>query len=69
MIKEIQKKYASGYLALFVLPVLFIANGWVFVTGIQTASIPLILICALIGVDYLFVLLVFSWCTPTRQGY
>jgi len=50
MIKEIQKKYASGYLALFVLPVLFIANGWGFVTGIQTASIALILICALIGV-------------------
>jgi regulator of protease activity HflC (stomatin/prohibitin superfamily) len=50
MIKEIQKKYASGYLALFVLPVLFIANGWGFVTGIQTTSITLILICALIGV-------------------
>jgi len=50
MIKEIQKKYASGYLALFVLPVLFIANGWGFVTGIQTASIALILICALSGV-------------------
>ncbi len=50
MIKEIQKKYASGYLALFVLPVLFIANGWGFVTGIQTASIALILICALIGI-------------------
>jgi regulator of protease activity HflC (stomatin/prohibitin superfamily) len=50
MIKEIQKKYASGYLALFVLPVLFIANGWGFVTGIQTVSIPLILTCALIGI-------------------
>ncbi|MGB5289930.1 MAG: SPFH domain-containing protein [Lysobacterales bacterium] len=50
MIKEIQKKYASGYLALFVLPVLFIANGWGFVTGIQTTSIALILICALIGI-------------------
>lgn len=50
MIKEIQKKYASGYLALFVLPVLFIANGWGFVTGIQTVSIPLILSCALIGI-------------------
>ena len=28
MIKEIRKTYASGYLALFVLPVLFIANGY-----------------------------------------
>ena len=53
MIKEIRKTYASGYLALFVLPVLFIANGWGFVTGIQTASIPLILSCALIGVALL----------------
>ena len=53
MIKEIRRKYASGYLALFVLPVFFIANGWGFVTGIQTASIPLILICALIGVALL----------------
>jgi len=50
MIKEIQKKYASGYLALFVLPVLFIANGWMFVTAVQSASPPLIIICVLIAI-------------------
>ncbi len=50
MIKEIQKKYASGYLALFVLPVLFIANGWMFVTAVQSETLPLIIICVLIAI-------------------
>ena len=50
MIKEIQKKYASGYLALFVLPVLFIANGWMFVTAVQSETLPLIIISILIAI-------------------
>jgi regulator of protease activity HflC (stomatin/prohibitin superfamily) len=47
MIKEVQKKYASGYLALFVLPVLFIANAWMFTRALQSMTIPLI-ICSLL---------------------
>ncbi len=50
MIKEIQKKYASGYLALFVLPVLFIANAWMFIRALQSMTIPLIIFSLLIAV-------------------
>ena len=50
MIKEIQKKYASGYLALFVLPVLFIANAWMFIRALQSTTIPLIIFSLLIAV-------------------
>jgi hypothetical protein len=39
MIKEIERKYASGYLALVILPLLLIADIWVFVTALQTQSI------------------------------
>ena len=48
MIKEIRKTYASGYLALFVLPVLFIANGYMLVKAVQTTTISLIIIAVLI---------------------
>ncbi len=50
MIKEIQKKYASGYLALFILPVLFIANGWMFFKAIQTPTFALVILSLLIAV-------------------
>ena len=49
MIKEIRKTYASGYLALFVLPVLFIANAWMFIRALQSATIPLVIVFILIG--------------------
>jgi regulator of protease activity HflC (stomatin/prohibitin superfamily) len=49
MIKEIRKTYASGYLALFVLPVLFVANAWMFIRALQSATIPLVIVFALIG--------------------
>jgi regulator of protease activity HflC (stomatin/prohibitin superfamily) len=39
MIKEIERKYASGYLAIVLLPLLLIADIWVFVTALQTQSI------------------------------
>ncbi len=39
MIKEIERKYASGYLAIVILPLLLIADIWVFVTALQTQSI------------------------------
>jgi len=50
MIKEIQKKYASGYLALFILPVLFVANGWMFVDALKSMTVPLIICCVLIAI-------------------
>lgn len=53
MIKEIQKKYASGYLALFILPVMFIANGWIFVKAFQSFTIPLMIFCVLAGIALL----------------
>ena len=39
MIKEIEQKYASGYLAIVILPLLLIADIWVFVTALQTQSL------------------------------
>ena len=50
MIKEIQKKYPSGYLALFILPVLFIANGWMFFSALRSLTIPLIILAVLVAV-------------------
>jgi len=50
MIKEIQRKYASGYLALFVLPVLFLGNAWMFVRAIQSQTIPLIVFSVLVAI-------------------
>ena len=49
MIKEVQKKYASGYRALFVLPLLFIANAWMFTRALQSMTIPLIIFSLLIA--------------------
>jgi len=50
MIKEIQRKYASGYLALVVLPALFIANGWMFFQALKTQNIPLIVTAVLLAI-------------------
>ena len=50
MIKEIQKKYASGYLALFVIPVLFLGNGWMFFRAVQSQTIPLIIFSVLVAI-------------------
>jgi len=43
MIKEIRKKCVSGYLALVVLPVLFIANGYMFFKALQALNIALMI--------------------------
>ncbi len=66
MIKEIQKKYASGYLALFVLPVLFILNGWMFVTALKSQTIPLIIICLLLAVVLLICFAGFFMVHPNQ---
>jgi len=49
MIKEIQRKYASGYLALVVLPLLLIADGWGFYKAVQAESIAYVVIVVLIA--------------------
>ena len=66
MIKEIQKKYASGYLALFVLPVLFIANGWMFITALQSRTIPLVIFCVLLAVVLLICFAGFFMVHPNQ---
>jgi len=66
MIKEIQKTYASGYLALFVLPVLFIVNGWMFVRALQTMTIPLIILFVLIAVALLICFAGFFMVHPNQ---
>ena len=66
MIKEIHKKYASGYLALFVLPVLFIANGWMFITAVQSKTIPLVLFCVLVAIVLLICLAGFFMVHPNQ---
>ena len=50
MIKEIQRKYASGYLALVVIPVLLIADLWFLVRAVQTESAAFIICAILIGI-------------------
>ena len=47
MIKEIKRKYASGYLALVVIPALFMLDGWFFVLSVQSQNVGFI-ICALL---------------------
>ena len=54
MIKEIERKYASGYLAIVILPLLLIADIWVFVTALQTQSIVMG-ICSLLTAIVLLV--------------
>ena len=66
MIKEIHKKYASGYLALFVLPVLFIANGWMFITAVQSDTIPLVIFCVLLAVVLLICFAGFFMVHPNQ---
>jgi len=66
MIKEIKKTYPSGYLALVVLPVLFIANGWMFIRAIQSMTIPLIIGSVLIAVVLLICFAGFFMVHPNQ---
>ena len=66
VIKEIQKKYASGYLALFVLPVLFIANGWMFIKAIQSLTIPLMIFSVLVAIVLLICFAGFFMVHPNQ---
>ena len=66
MIKEIQRTYASGYLALVVLPVLFILNGWMFFKAVQTGSMYLGLPAVLIGIVLLICFAGFFMVHPNQ---
>ena len=66
MIKEIKRTYASGYLALVILPVLFMLNGWAFFKGIQTGSIYLILPAILVAIVLLICLGGFFMVHPNQ---
>ena len=50
MIKEIRRNYPSGYLALIVLPELFIANGWMFFSAVRGLNMSLIVVGALLAI-------------------
>jgi len=66
MIKEIQKKCVSGYLALVVLPVLFIANGYMFFKAVQSFDISLMIGFVLAGLVLLICFAGFFMVQPNQ---
>jgi len=66
MIKEIERKYASGYLALVVLPVLIILNGWWLVTSAMAESVTSVVISILVGITLLICLGGFFMVHPNQ---
>jgi len=66
MIKEIQPKYASGYLALVVLPGLLIADIWLFVKALQTVNVGLILVAVLFAIVLIVCLMGFFMVHPNQ---
>ena len=66
MIKEIERKYASGYLALVVLPILLIGNGWWLVTSAMAQSVTGIVLGILVGITLLICLGGFFMVHPNQ---
>ncbi len=66
MIKEIERKYTSGYLALVVLPVLFFANGWWFVSAVNSESVYQIVFSVLIALILLICFAGFFMVHPNQ---
>jgi regulator of protease activity HflC (stomatin/prohibitin superfamily) len=66
MIKEIERKYASGYLALVVLPILIIGNGWWLVTSAMAENITGVVISILVGITLLICLGGFFMVHPNQ---
>jgi len=66
MIREIQKKYASGYLALVILPVLFIANGYMLFKAVQALNISLMIVFVLTGLVLLICFAGFFMVQPNQ---
>ena len=68
MIKEIERKYASGYLALVVLPVLLIGNGWWLVTSAMAENITSVVIAVLVGITLFICLGGFFMVHPNQAA-
>jgi regulator of protease activity HflC (stomatin/prohibitin superfamily) len=66
MIKEIERKYPSGYLALVVLPVLFLANGWWFVSAVNSESVYQVVFSVLIAIILLICFAGFFMVHPNQ---
>ena len=66
MIKEIERRYPSGYLALVVLPVLFLANGWWFVSAVNSESVYQIVFSVLIALILLICFAGFFMVHPNQ---
>ena len=66
MIKEIQKKCASGYLALVILPVLFIANGYMMFKAVQAMDIWLMFVFMVVAVALLICFVGFFMVQPNQ---
>ena len=66
MIHEIDRKCASGYLALVVLPVLFLLNGWMFFNAVRTVSIGMIVTSVIIAIILVVCALGFFMVHPNQ---
>ena len=66
MIKEIERRYASGYPALVILPILFITNGWVFVKGVHSGNLTYILGAVLVAIILLICFAGFFMVHPNQ---
>lgn len=66
MIKEIQRKCASGYLALVVLPLLVIADGWWFYNAVNAESVSQIIFSVLIALILLICFMGFFMVHPNQ---
>jgi regulator of protease activity HflC (stomatin/prohibitin superfamily) len=66
MIKEIQRKYPSGYLALVILPALLIADGWWFYESVTSQSVYQIVFSVLAALVLLVCLAGFFMVHPNQ---
>ena len=66
MIKEIERKYPSGYLAVVLLPALLIANGWWFYNAVNSQSISQIIFSVVICLVLIVCLLGFFMVHPNQ---
>jgi len=66
MIKEIQQKYASGYLALVIFPGLLILDGWLFFNALKVMNVYLILGSVLAAIVLLVCLAGFFMVHPNQ---
>ena len=66
MIKEIQRRCASGYVALVVLPVLMIANGWVLFEALMAFNWPMVVFSFIITIVLLVCLAGFFMVHPNQ---